>query len=187
MLLKFLSKAMSLRKILSIFLLSFYLIGNSNADFSDGLDAYNAGDYETAFQEWLSLAEEGDVRAQYNIGWMNTYGIGTLKDYEQAVNWYRKSANQGFVHAQFNLGNMYLRGDGVEKDDTLAFSWFFNAAEQGDAAAQYNLGRMYIMGKGVVANMAEARHWINRAYENNDKNISILAEEVWNKFKLGSY
>ena len=46
---------------------------------------------------------------------------------------------------------------------------------------------MYVLGKGVVANMAEAKHWIKKAYENNDKNISILAEDVWDKFKLNSY
>jgi len=181
------SKSMSMQKILSLFLFLFSLIGVSSADFSDGLDAYNAGDHEAALQEWLAVAEEGDVRAQYNVGWMNAYGIGTLKDYEEAINWYRKSADQGFVHAQFNLGNMYLRGDGVEKDDALAFTWFIKAAEQGDAASQYNLGRMYIMGKGVVENMPEAKIWIKKAYENNDKNISILAEEIWEKFKLNSY
>ena len=82
---------MSLKKILSLILFSFVLIGVSNADFGDGLDAYNAGDHKTALQEWLALAEEGDVRAQYNVGWMNAYGIGTLQDYEQAVVWYRKS------------------------------------------------------------------------------------------------
>ena len=71
---------------------------------------------------------------------------------------------------------MYLRGDGVEKDDALAFSWFMKSAEQEDAASQYNLGRMYIMGKGVVENMPEAKIWIKKAYENNDENISILAE-----------
>jgi len=178
---------MSLIKILSLFLFSFVLIGGSTADFNDGLDAYNAGDHKTALHEWLALAEEGDVRAQYNVGWMNAYGIGTLQDYEAAANWYRKSAAQGFVHAQFNLGNMYLRGDGVEKDDALAFSWFMKSAEKGDAASQYNLGRMYIMGKGVVENMPEAKIWIKKAYENNDENISILAEEVWEKFKLNSY
>jgi len=46
---------------------------------------------------------------------------------------------------------------------------------------------MYIMGKGVVENMPEAKFWIKKAYENNDENISILAEEVWEKFKLNSY
>jgi len=181
------SKPMSLKKILSLFFFLFSLIGVSNADFADGLDAYNAGDYKTALQEWLALAEEGDMRAQYNVGWMNAYGIGTLQDYEEAINWYRKSADQGFVHAQFNLGNMYLRGDGVDKDDALAFSWFIKAAEQGDAASQYNLCRLYVLGKGVVENMPEAKHWCKKAYENNDKNISVLAEEVWDKFKLNSY
>ena len=66
-------------------------------------------------------------------------------------------------------------------------TWFIKAAEQGDAASQYNLGRMYVLGKGVVANMPEAKHWIKKAYDNNDQNITILAEEVWDKFKLNSY
>ena len=72
---------MPLKKILSLFLLSFGLIGSSSADFSDGLNAYSAGDHKSALQEWLALAEQGDFRAQYNVGWMNAYGIGTLKDY----------------------------------------------------------------------------------------------------------
>jgi len=38
---------MSLKKILSLLLLSFVLIGTSSADFSDGLDAYNAGDHKS--------------------------------------------------------------------------------------------------------------------------------------------
>ena len=84
-------------------------------------------------------------------------------------------------------GYGFIKEDGVEKDHTLAFRWFIKAAEKGDAASQYNLGRMYIMGKGVVESMTEAKYWIKKAYENNDENISILAEEVWEKFKLNSY
>ena len=178
---------MSLKKILSLSLLSFILIGSSNADYGDGINAYAEGDYQGAILEWLQVAEQGDARAQYNVAWMYAKGQGTAQDFQEAANWYEKSADQGYVDAQFNLGNMYLRGDGVEKDDALAFTWFIKTAEQGDAASQYNLGRMLVLGKGVVANMAEAKHWIKKAYDNNDKNIAILAEEVWDKFKLNSY
>jgi uncharacterized protein len=34
------------------------------ADFADGLAAYDRGDYETAFEEFLPLAEQGDALAQ---------------------------------------------------------------------------------------------------------------------------
>ncbi len=39
-------------------LLLLFISLNSYADYQDGLDAYNRGDYKTAFNEWL-LADEG--------------------------------------------------------------------------------------------------------------------------------
>ena len=40
------------------------------ADFDKGLTAYNNGDYATALKQWTPLAEQGDARAQYNLGVM---------------------------------------------------------------------------------------------------------------------
>jgi len=182
-----LSKAMSLKKIPSLFLLSFILIGSSNADNGDGDNAYAKGDYQGAILEWLQVAEQGDARAQYNVAWMHANGKGTSQDFQEAANWYEKSAAQGYVDAQYNLANLYLRGYGVTQNDYLAFSWFIKAAEQGDAPAQYNLGRMYLLGKGSDKNILEARLWMKLAIENDDEYIRILAQEVWDEHKLGSY
>ena len=33
----------------------------ARADFADGAQAYDGGDYETAFEEWIGLARGGDV------------------------------------------------------------------------------------------------------------------------------
>ena len=107
--------------------------------------------------------------------------------YIKAANWYKKSADQNYVDAQYNLANLYLRGDGVTQNDYLAFSWFIKAAEQGDAPAQYNLGRMYLLGKGSDKNIIEGRFWMQLAIENDDEYIRLLAQEVWDEFKLGSY
>ncbi|RMD65342.1 MAG: sel1 repeat family protein, partial [Alphaproteobacteria bacterium] len=41
--------------------------GQARADFSDGLAAYDAGDYAAAFAEWRALAESGDVEAQVAV------------------------------------------------------------------------------------------------------------------------
>ena len=49
-------------------------------------------------------AEQGNARAQRNLGWMFQYGRGVTKDDSQAVLWYRKSAEQGNASAQRNLG-----------------------------------------------------------------------------------
>ena len=39
-----------------------------SADFQKGLTAYQSGDYATALREWTPLAEQGDARAQFQIG-----------------------------------------------------------------------------------------------------------------------
>ena len=41
-----------------------------SADLQKGLTAYKSGDYATALREWKPLAEQGDARAQYNLGQM---------------------------------------------------------------------------------------------------------------------
>ena len=40
------------------------------AELDKGLDAVSKGDRQTALNEWLPLAENGDAAAQYNIGVM---------------------------------------------------------------------------------------------------------------------
>ncbi len=52
-------------------------------------------------------AEQGDARAQYNLGLMYVNGRGVPQDYEKAIDWFTKSAEQGFAGAQNNLGVMY--------------------------------------------------------------------------------
>ena len=39
-------------------------------DFQDATDAYERKDYETAYKLILPLAEQGDAKAQNNLGWM---------------------------------------------------------------------------------------------------------------------
>ena len=43
-------------------------VSGVHADFSDGIAAYNRGDYATALKEFKSLAEQGDAAAQYWLG-----------------------------------------------------------------------------------------------------------------------
>ena len=39
----------------------------AHADFQAGLDAYDRKDYETAFKEWLPLAEQREAKAQHDL------------------------------------------------------------------------------------------------------------------------
>ncbi len=101
-----------------------------------GYQSYLQGDYQTAYKEWLPLAELGDVEAQYNIGVLFDEGAGVDQDLYAAADWYRRAGEQGFPDAQTNLGMMYYHGQGVERDLEEAAKWFRLAADHGDAEAQ---------------------------------------------------
>ncbi len=76
-------------------------------DVEKGYAAAQAGDFATALQVWLPLAEQGEAFAQSNLGLMYERGQGVPQDYKEAVKWYRLAAEQGDAEAQFNLGIMY--------------------------------------------------------------------------------
>ncbi|NQV81053.1 MAG: SEL1-like repeat protein [Alphaproteobacteria bacterium] len=126
------------------------------ADFADGTLAYESGDYERAYNEWLPMARAGNAAAQRNIGQLYRLGLGVPQDLRVAANWYRLAADQGLSRAQANLGVMYLRGEGVDRDATRAAEWFGKAAEQGHTIAQYNLALMLEQGYGVPRDTRQA-------------------------------
>jgi len=49
------------------------------------------GDYETAMRVWRPLADQGDARAQFNLGVIYRDGQGVPQDYAAAVSCYRKT------------------------------------------------------------------------------------------------
>jgi TPR repeat protein len=130
-------------------------------NYAEGLEAYQAGDYETALQEWRPLAEQGNVGAQFNLGIMYRNGNGVIQDNAEAANWYRLAAEQGNADAQYNLGVMYKNGRGVVQDYAAAVDWYRKAAEQGHARAQNNLGYIYENGNGVIQDYVIAHMWFN--------------------------
>ncbi|WP_275284986.1 tetratricopeptide repeat protein [Thiospirillum jenense] len=131
--------------------------------FDDGLRAYIAGDYAKAFQIMQLLAEQGNAKAQSNLGVMYENGRGVAQDYAEAVRWFRKAADQGDAKAQLNFGVKYFEGRGIKQDYAEALRWFRKAADQGFAQAQSNLGVMYAEGQGVTQDDAEALKWFKLA------------------------
>ncbi|MDC3347866.1 sel1 repeat family protein [Paracoccaceae bacterium] len=104
-------------------------------DWTKGVDAYNAGDYATALQEWRPLAEAGDAQAQYSLALMYDLGRGVPRDYAEASKWYRLAAEQGKAQAQYNLGFSYATGLGVLQDNVIAHMWWNLAAANGHEKA----------------------------------------------------
>ncbi|MZG29284.1 MAG: sel1 repeat family protein [Nitrospinae bacterium] len=177
-----------------IFLLVFSIVSRVFfRDFQNGWEAYQNKDYKTAFELWQPLAEKGDTRAQFFLGFMNDMGFGVPKDDKEAVNWYRLAAEQGDSRAQLFLGFMYDLGKGVPQDYKEAIKWYRLATEQGYheaaehlsklekikipkeleglfadanrgvAKAQYNLAMKYANKEGGFHNEKEAAKWFELA------------------------
>ena len=122
------------------------------ADFNKGLKASQSGDFEIALAEWLPLAEQGNAKAQFNLGLMYQSGKGVKQNDKTAFRWLKLAGKQELVHAQFIVGVMYQLGIGTPISDELAATWYERATIKGDAKAQYNLGVMHELGVGVPQN-----------------------------------
>src|SRR5215470_9401223 len=85
------------------------------------IDAANSWDYKIV----RPLADQGDARAENQLGNMYFIGSDVPQDCAEAVNWYRKAAEQGYALAQFHLGLMYDEGgQGVPEDRAEAVNWY---------------------------------------------------------------
>jgi TPR repeat protein len=162
-----------MKRLLTTLVILTSLLGSGGAvwaqDFRKGLEAYNSGDYATALKEWRPLAEQGQAKAQFNLGYMYDKGNGVTQDYAEAVKWYRKAAEQGDADAQNNLGNRSYNGEGVTQDYAEAVKWYRKSAEQGHANAQFNLALMYANGEGITQDKITAHMWYNIAAANGNK------------------
>ena len=138
------------------------------------------------FEECRSRAQQGNVKAQNNLGWMYENGRGVAQDYKEAVKWYRKAAMQGYADAQYNLGVRYANGEGVEQDDKEAVMWYRSVIIE-HVKAQYNLGWMYENGRGVVKSIPKAREWYKVAADqgNEDAEKALTKLNSWRYMLLG--
>jgi len=125
-----------------------FCAGRAQAGFSDGLAAYDAGDYGAAYQAWLPLARAGDGDAQAAIADLYLSGLldrpvganARRRINITAVWWYRQAARCGHVIAQLNLGDLYADGVAVERDLVEAYLWLGLAARGGNAWAERRRG-----------------------------------------------
>ena len=82
------------------------------AELDEAVAAAHRGEYATALRRLFPLAEEGDARAQFDMGFMHAYGWGVPSNPAEAITWYRKAADQGLQIAQHFLGIAYVNACG---------------------------------------------------------------------------
>lgn len=113
-------------------------------------------------------AEDGDAKAQFDLGLCYYKGEGVEIDYTEATKWFKKSAEQEYAPGQEILGYCYYKGEGVEQNYDQAVIWLSKAAHQGNARAQNNLGVCYRNGQGVKQDDAEAMKWYGESAKQGD-------------------
>src|SRR6266480_1663893 len=167
------------RALLGLSVATLVVVGTAvGGPFEDGVAAYQRGDYAIALQSYRKAADQGDARAQNNLGAMYESGRGVPQSYTEAIRWYRLAADQGYANAQNNLGSMYIYGRGVPQNYAEAMKWYRLAADQGNARAQVNLGIMYGKGQGTPKNYAEAMKWFRLAADRGDAQGQVMLASV---------
>lgn len=136
---------------------------NNDPKFRKGQVAAREGDYKTAMEAWLPIADAGHARAQYAIGALLAEGLGAPQDIEAAFGWWLRAAEGGHGPALMNVAAMYKNGLGVEHDEAAAIDWLLRAAQAGNHDAQIKLARNYAEGCGVRPNSATAYMWLEIA------------------------
>lgn len=115
------------------------------------------------FAKKMGLAEQGDAKAQYDVGKMLQKGQGTGQNSAEAFKWFSKAAKQGHVRAGYKLGTMYHKGEGVAKNNAQAFKWVKKAADSNYAPAMFYLGQLYASGAGTTKDLKKALGWYQKA------------------------
>jgi hypothetical protein len=142
----------------------------------------NGDRQDEAFEQILSAAEKGYVRAQSETGRLYGAGKGVTRDQRLALDWYERAANQGDLEALTASAAHYFFGVGTEKDGQEAIARFRSAAQGGYANAQYFLGVRYRNGEYVNRDFKKAIFWLQRAA---DQGFAQAMTELANMATLG--
>jgi len=125
------------------------------AQFSRGLKAYDANQYQDAFKLWWQIKDQ-DLAARRNVALMLRKGQGVTKDPQKAEEILRTAAATGMSNAQVDLAEMYLNGEAGAASPRRALPLLQSASASGHPLGQFLLGRLYEDGNAVPKDMSKA-------------------------------
>ena len=140
---------------------------------------YDKGDFAKAFAAFQKAADEGDSRADFELGVMYLYGRGIPLDDDKAFNSFAKSANKGNLGGVFMLGRMYIEGIGTEQDKDKAITIYAKAADAGKPFFQYLLGEYYADGVFVEKDTDKALALLKKAADGGSGYAALKLAEMY--------
>ena len=99
-----------------------------------------AGDYVEAAKCFKKAANEGHIKAQYNLAVCLHEGLGGYQAHMEAFYYFKKAADGGHDRAHYMLGCYFAMGLAPYESKEEGIEHFRIAAEAGVADAQYNYG-----------------------------------------------
>jgi TPR repeat protein len=129
--------------------------------------AIDQKNFTRAREIYESLAEKGDVKAQYNLGLMYASGDGVAYDAAKAASYFKKAAEQGYPDAQYTLAVMTFNKELENLDYMQAIQWYQAAAKQGHLKSQENLGILFYRGDAIEQDLNSSIYWFQLAANQN--------------------
>ena len=157
-----------MRRIALVFV-SLLLIACKPPTFEEGWGNVLAKNDAKAIEIWIPLAENGDVRAQVELGIL--YQNGSIKDPAKSFKYFKMAADQGQMYGNFAVGHAYRNGLGVEKNNGYAESRYLKAANNGFVLPMMALVSLYDEGRTVSGSQRInlIRRWAVAAFERGEK------------------
>lgn len=141
-------------------LLLFVAAASARADDrSDGIAAYRAGDFTTAYRIFGRLAVANDAEALFYLGAI-AHRDGMVAD---AARWFCRAAEAGHLEGQHNCAVFSYRGMGTPMRHEDARRWFAAAAGRGHLGAAASLGALLMAGEGGEADPPAGLAWLGWA------------------------
>lgn len=132
-----------------------------------------------SFAQIKSLAESGNVEAQFYLGNLYENGKGCEKDIHKAIYWYEKSLANGNKHVAPHLAIVYYNTN----EHSKAYPLFLSIANSTEkiyvddgmlGLSQFFVGLYNLQGLGINKDEKSGIAWLEKAKANGDDNAFIV-------------
>lgn len=135
----------------------------SSNDLQTAVEALASGQSQTAYEQLISLARQGNLDAQVLVGITYKDGHGTEHDLKKARFWFRRAAHKGRNDAAFLLGLSFLHDKATAKEYEQAVYWIKYAARHDVHSAQRFMALAYEKGwMNMHVDVAKSHYWWDR-------------------------
>jgi len=166
------------------FVLSFHGKIAVSADYLEAKKFLRAGAFHQAYNQFSTLAEQGDSSAQFQLGLMAHLGNGIPQNFLDAGKWYKRAAISGDANSQNNLGILYRDGLGTAPNAIIAYKWFSLAAAQRNEKAINNLRMLrHNLDKAEIANgqkLAQQHYDMVKLSRKNNRLVPVTPKTTAN-------